>query len=145
MLVDVAARGFSSKDSLAFSFALAIATVRNDVCAGGAGDLSGTVDGDLVPSAKTLMIGSTGVLSVCSGEATAAAPAEAMEDGCDALIRLRGVYGFAALLAASLSLSSLSTFAAVLSNSLSAILDSDEVSTGVAGLGGTLESTVLNE
>ena len=68
-----------------------------------------------------------------------------MEDGCDALIRLRGVYGFAALLATSLSLSSLSTFAAVLSNSLSAILDSDEVSTGVAGLGGTLESTVLNE
>src|SRR5690242_3167177 len=77
VFVDVTASGFSNKDSVALSFAFANATVRSEVCVVGAGDRSGTVDGDLVPSADSLMDGGLGAMPNPS-------------DACGALVRLRG-------------------------------------------------------
>ena len=119
---------------------LAAGTVPRGAFDGGAGDRSGTVDGDLVPSAEMLILGKTSALLECDAASLAAVLVDAATDDCDILERL-----FSLLSGPINSSSRLRAIADGVSVLLSAIFNNDEVTNGEAGLGGAFESNVLSE
>lgn len=119
---------------------------RNDVVTGGAGDRSGTVDGDLVPSAAAtedkIAVCERFLFDVAAYEGPVAVGVAL--DGVKFDLRMRrvGVNGFSAF---RLAIASLMLFSSSFPTSGVAIIDSDDVGRGVSGLGGAFDPKVLRE
>jgi hypothetical protein len=119
---------------------------RNDFGTGGAGDRSGTVDGDLVPSAAAaedkMEVCERFLFDVAASEGPAAAGVAL--DGVKFDLRMRrvGVNGFSAF---RLAIASLMLFSSSFPTSGVAMIDSEDVGKGVSGLGGAFDPKVLRE
>jgi hypothetical protein len=120
---------------------LAAGTVSRGAFDGGAGDRSGTVDGDLVPSAEMLILGKTSASLDCEAASLADVLVEAATVDCEILERLLSL-----LSGPNISASRRRASSDGVSVLLSAIFDDNEdVSNEEAGLGGTFESNILSE